>query len=151
VSRTSRAFHRSILAVVTVVLAVALIAATARTIARAQTPGTLPNFTGSVAVLDASDLRGVRFRYEAGARSSWHSHDGDLLILIEKGRGRSQIKGQPIREFGPGEPVLLPANQVHWHGAAPDQGLTWIALTVGRDVKQVGPVSDEEYLGKASR
>lgn len=138
-------------AVTVSVLTVALIAAAARTIARAQAPATLPNFTGAVSVLDASDLRAVRFRYEAGARSSWHSHDGGLLIVIEQGRGRSQIKGQPIREFGPGEPVFLPANLVHWHGAAPDQGLTWIALTVGRDVKQVGPVSDDEYLGTSSR
>ena len=36
-----------------------------------QQPATpaLANFTGKVTSLDASDLRGVRFRYEAGARS----------------------------------------------------------------------------------
>jgi quercetin dioxygenase-like cupin family protein len=115
--------------------------------AAAQTPGTMPNFTGTVASVDASDVRGVRFKYEAGARSHWHVHDGDLVLLVERGRGRSQLQGQKIQEFGPGQPILLPAGVPHWHGASPQEGLTWVALSVGRDVKWMGAVSDKEYLG----
>ena len=96
-------------------------------------------------------MRGVRFRYDAGARSYWHVHDGSLVLLIEQGRGRFQIKGQPIREFGPGEPIVLPANVPHWHGASPGEGLTWVALSIGRNVKWMEPVSEEEYLGKSAR
>jgi quercetin dioxygenase-like cupin family protein len=117
----------------------------------AQAPAQMPNFTGTVASLDASDVRGVRFRYDAGARSYWHVHDGSLVLLIEQGRGRFQIKGQPIREFGPGEPVVLPANVPHWHGASPMEGLTWVALSVGRNVKWMEPVSEDEYLGKSAK
>jgi quercetin dioxygenase-like cupin family protein len=116
--------------------------------AKPQEAGSLPNFTGKVASLDASDLRGVRFRYEAGARSYWHTHDGALVILIEQGRGRMQLQGQKVQDILPGQPVVLPADVPHWHGAAPTEGLTWIALSVGRDVKAMRPVSDDEYLGR---
>jgi quercetin dioxygenase-like cupin family protein len=99
--------------------------------------------------MDASDLLASRLKYEAGARSFWHAHDGDLVLLVEQGRGRAQVKGQKILEFGPGEPVYLPANVPHWHGASPGEGLTWIALSVGRNATVIGPVTEEEYLGKA--
>jgi quercetin dioxygenase-like cupin family protein len=110
------------------------------------TPGP-SNFTGKVTSLDASDLRGIRFRYEAGARSHWHVHDGALVVLVEQGRGRIQLQGKPIQEIVPGQAVLMPAGVPHWHGAAPDQDLTWVALNIGRDTKWMGPVSDQEYLG----
>jgi quercetin dioxygenase-like cupin family protein len=132
-------------------LAVPLGAQTDRPAATAKPQGPMPNFTGTVANVEATDVRGVRFRYDAGARSYWHVHDGSLVLLIEQGRGRFQIKGQPIREFGPGEPIVLPANVPHWHGASPGEGLTWVALSIGRNVKWMEPVSEEEYLGKNAR
>ena len=120
-----------------------------RPAASAQTPGKMPNFTGSVTTVDAADVRGARLRYDAGARSHWHVHDGPLVLLIEQGRGRYQMQGQPIREFGPGEAIVLPANVPHWHGASAKEGLTWVVLSVGRNVKWMQPVGDDEYLGKA--
>jgi quercetin dioxygenase-like cupin family protein len=117
--------------------------------AQPQQTGTLPNFTGKVASLDASDVRGVRFRYDAGARSYWHAHDAALVLLLEQGRGRFQLQGQKVQEFLPGQPVFLPGGVPHWHGASPNEGLTWVAVTVGgRDVKVIGPVSEDEYLGR---
>ena len=50
------------------------------------------NFTGTVNSLDASDVRSVRFQYDAGARSYWHSHEGIQVLVIEKGRGRIDRK-----------------------------------------------------------
>ena len=138
------------LAAIAIMLAAPLGAQTSRGTA-AQPPAQMPNFTGAVASLDASDVRGVRFRYGAGARSYWHVHDGSLVLVIEQGRGRVQIKGQPIRDFGPGEPVLLPANVPHWHGAAPNEGLTRVAQAVGRNVKWMDPVGDDEYLARGPR
>jgi quercetin dioxygenase-like cupin family protein len=119
--------------------------------AGARPAGQMPNFTGGVASLDASDVRGVRFKYEPGARSYWHVHDGPLVLLIEQGRGRFQIQGHPIRDFGPGEPIVLPANIPHWHGAAPTEGLTWIATAVGRKVTWMEPVTEDEYLGRSKK
>jgi 4-carboxymuconolactone decarboxylase len=141
----------SVRAAAAILLTASLGAQSARPAPGAAPPGQMPNFTGGVASLDASDVRGVRFKYDAGARSYWHVHDGALVLLIEQGRGRYQIKGQPIREFGPGEPIVLPANVPHWHGASANEGLTWLAMAVGRKVTWMEPVADEEYLGKAKK
>ena len=113
---------------------------------RPPTPVTA-NFTGSVSSLDASDIRAVRFQYAAGARSDWHSHSGSQVLLLEQGRGRAQIRGQGIQDLVPGQPLLFPAGVPHWHGAAPDQGLTQIAVNVGA-ATWMGPVSDDEYMGR---
>ena len=118
----------------------------AATTRQPATPGS-SNFTGKVTSLDASDLRSIRFRYEAGARSFWHVHDGNLVVLVEQGRGRIQLQGQKIQELVPGQPVLLPGGVPHWHGAAPDEALTWVAMNIGRDTKWMAPVSDQEYRG----
>ncbi len=135
---------------IALMLAAPLGAQSDRAAAGGKPPAQMPNFTGAVTSVEAADVRGVRLRYEAGARSYWHVHDGSLVLLIEQGRGRVQIKGQPIRDFGPGEPIYLPANVPHWHGAAPKEGLTWVALSVGSKVTWMNPVSDEEYLGRGT-
>jgi quercetin dioxygenase-like cupin family protein len=102
------------------------------------------NFTGAVKSLDAADVRAVRFQYEAGARSFWHTHTGSQILVLEKGRGRVQEQGKPVREMLPDQPVFLAAGVPHWHGAAPDEGLTQIAVNVG-GVKWGAAVSDAEY------
>ena len=105
------------------------------------------NFTGSVRSLESTDVRASRFQYEAGARSYWHSHSGVQLLLPEEGQGRVQIRGQQMKDMLVGQPVALPAGVMHWHGAAPAQGMTQIAVNVG-GVTWGDPVSDDEYLGR---
>ena len=121
-------------------------------IASAQQPaapagGTMANFTGGVRSLDAADVRAVRFQYDAGARSYWHAHDGVQVLVLERGRGRMQIQGQAVQELLPNQPVLLPAGVPHWHGAAPNEGLTQIAVNVG-GLKWMAAVTEDEYFGR---
>ena len=104
----------------------------------------MANFTGAVKNMEATDLRTVRFQYEAGARSYWHVHDGIQILMIEKGRGRFQLQGKPVQEMLPGQPVFLPPGVPHWHGAAPDEGLTWISTSIG-GVKWMQEVTEKEY------
>ena len=52
---------------------------------------------GGPARLDSEDVLKARVRLEAGARSSWHSHSWGQLLLVEEGRGRIQLRGQPLR------------------------------------------------------
>jgi quercetin dioxygenase-like cupin family protein len=110
----------------------------------------MANFTGAVKNMDAADLRTVRFQYEAGARSYWHVHDGIQVLMIEKGRGRFQLQGKPVQEMLPGQPVFLPPGVPHWHGAAPDEGLTWISTSIG-GVKWMQEVTDQEYRAAVAR
>ena len=110
----------------------------------------MPNFTGGVKNMEAKDLRSVRFQYEPGARSYWHVHDGIQVLMIEKGRGRFQLQGKPVQEMLPGQPVFLPPGVPHWHGAAPDEGLTWISTSIG-GVKWMQEVTDKEYRAAVAR
>jgi hypothetical protein len=54
---------------------------------------------------DASDIRALRLRFEAGARSNWHSHGGFQLIMAQEGRGRTQVRGEALQEMLPGCPT----------------------------------------------
>jgi quercetin dioxygenase-like cupin family protein len=113
----------------------------------AQAPATTPNFTGGARGVPSTDLRTVRFQYDAAARSYWHTHDGLQLMLLEVGKGRYQIQGQKMLDMLPGQPIFLPAGVPHWHGAAPDQGMTLIAVNIG-SVKWGAEVSEAEYMGR---
>ena len=107
----------------------------------------MANFTGGVRSLAATELRTVRFQYDAGARSYWHVHDGIQLLLPETGTLRYQLQGQKMRDLPAGQPVFLPPGVPHWHGATPDQAMTQISVSVG-GVKWMAEVSNEEYLGR---
>ncbi len=108
------------------------------------------NFTGKVTVGDSSNMRSSRIRFEAGARTNWHTHSTGQLLLVEEGRGRLYEQGGDIVELRAGEPVLTRPNVLHWHGAAPDEHALQFSVYSG-DLKWAEAVSDEEYLGKKKR
>lgn len=99
---------------------------------------------------DSSDMRALRLRFEAGARSNWHSHAGWQIIAAEEGRGRTQVRGEAMVELLPdGPPNYTAPGVVHWHGAAPDEHvvqLTFMGGTSGADWFE--PVSDGDYRGR---
>ena len=96
---------------------------------------------------DSSDMRAVRLRFEAGARSNWHSHGNWQIIMAEEGQGRTQVRGEPLQILEPGNPVYAGPGVVHWHGAAPDQHMIQLTFVSGQTSWE-GPVSDDDYLGR---
>src|SRR5262245_25750153 len=134
-------------------LALGIVAAGAMTMSaqwalRAQQPADDPHFTGKSDALESKDLGISRRRFEPGARSAWHSHDKGQLIFVEEGRARTQKKGQPIRELGPGDSDYTGPNIVHWHGAVPQTHFLQIAVGFGGEIKWMDKVTDAEYAGK---
>ena len=118
--------------------------------AAAAPPGQTANMTGKGGFVDSKDLNARRIKFEAGARTYWHTHTNDQVIVAEEGEGRYQVQGQPVKAFVPGQAVLLPANMPHWHGAAPGKSVVQATMYAGT-LKWAGPVSDEEYSGKKSK
>ena len=109
------------------------------------------NFVGGAPTRpDASDMRALRLRFEPGVRSNWHSHAGWQILAAEEGRGRTQVRGESIRELVPGgEPIYTGPGVVHWHGASPEEHvvqLTFMGGTSGADWFE--PVSDTDYRGQ---
>ena len=108
--------------------------------------GQTSNFMGGTPfVADATKVRTTRLRFLKGSRSNWHSHTWGQLLMLEEGKGRTQVRGGPVIETAPGQPWWTPAGVEHWHGAAPDQDALQLTIYEG-DVKWLDPVSDKEYL-----
>ena len=112
-----------------------------------QQGGFLSNFTGDIAVVDSAEMRSSRIRFEAGARTNWHVHEGPQLLLIEEGRGRWQEQGGPVLVLEAGEPVLTQAGVSHWHGADPEQAAVQFSVYSGT-LEWGEAVSEAEYLGR---
>ena len=106
-----------------------------------------PNAVGVVNFEPTDGMLTRRLRFEAGARTNWHTHTHRQMIWAEEGRGLYQEMGEPVKELVKDVPVLTRANVPHWHGAAPDSHV--VQLTIyGGDIKWGAPVTDAEYLGK---
>jgi quercetin dioxygenase-like cupin family protein len=103
------------------------------------------NFVGgNPTQLDAKAIRTLRLRFPAGSRSNWHTHSHGQLLMVEQGRSRTQERGGPLLEMGPGQPWFTKAGVEHWHGAAPDQDVVQLTIYEG-EVKWLEPVGDEIY------
>jgi len=114
-------------------------------------------FTGDV-WLDAiargegpSRVRVSAVRFTPGARTAWHSHALGQTLYVTDGVGRVQSRGADIVAIRAGDVVVTPADEWHWHGAAPDHFMTHLSITEAVPEDQ-GPemhwgehVTDAEY------
>ena len=118
----------------------------------APTQGPAEYFTGTVRIeplLETDERLGVSVTFEAEARTVWHTHPGEQVLIVTAGCGRAQSWGGSIQEIWPGDVVRIPAGEKHWHGAAPTTAMTHIAIVQKRDGKTVDwlePVSDDQYV-----
>lgn len=104
-------------------------------------------FTGAVEIVDSSEMRSSRLRFEAGARTNWHVHSERQLLLIEEGQGRVQEMGGSIHVLREGESFYTRAGLRHWHGADPNQPAVQFSVYAG-ELEWKDAVSDAEYLGR---
>jgi len=109
------------------------------------------NFMGGAPeILDIGDVRTLRLRFPAGVRSNWHTHSDGQLLMLESGRGLTQVRGQALLEMRPGEPWWTAAGIEHWHGAHPDEAaVQWTIYEGGVD--WLDPVTDAQYGARSSR
>jgi quercetin dioxygenase-like cupin family protein len=66
--------------------------------------------------------------FEPGARTAWHSHPYGQTLVVTAGSGRVQHWGGPMEEIRPGDVVWIPADEKHWHGAAPTTAMTHLSI-----------------------
>jgi quercetin dioxygenase-like cupin family protein len=115
-------------------------------------------FTGQV-FIDAiargeepSRVRVNAVRFTPSARTAWHSHALGQTLYVTEGRGLIQSRGADIAEIRPGDIIYTPANEWHWHGAAPGHYMTHLSITEaiggGQPEMEWGQhVSESEYGG----
>jgi quercetin dioxygenase-like cupin family protein len=141
--------QRRVLAVLTLVGGITAVALVGSGLAQ-QPGGFASNFTGTIRVVDSSEMGIARIHFEAGARTNWHVHSEPQLIVIEQGRGLLQELGGPVRELLPGQPVYTQAGVPHWHGASPDEEAMQFSAYSG-ELQWMEPVTDAQYRGEAGR
>ena len=90
----------------------------------------------------------VNVTFEPGCRNNWHKHSGGQLLLVTDGKGYYQEKDQAAQLLDPGDVVKIAPEVIHWHGAAPDNWFSHIAVETNPATNQVvwlNPVTDEQY------
>lgn len=86
--------------------------------------------------------------FEPGARTAWHTHPLGQTLIVTAGLGLVQREGGPIEDIRPGDVVWFEPNEKHWHGAAPKNAMTHIAIQEQLDGKVVDwmeHVTDTQY------
>ncbi len=96
-------------------------------------PGSPERFTGDVLVGAVVEGPGEGYavyevHFEPGARTVWHQHVGEQLLVGLTGVCVVQFDGQPARALMPGEAIRIPAGVRHWHGAGSRMAAGHLAL-----------------------
>ena len=78
---------------------------------------------------EPSRVRVSAVRFTPGARTAWHSHALGQTLYVTDGVGRVQSRGADIIAIRAGDVVVTPADEWHWHGAAPDHFMTHLSIT----------------------
>jgi Uncharacterized conserved protein, contains double-stranded beta-helix domain len=99
-----------------------------------------------------SRLRVNIVRFAPGARTAWHRHANGQTLHITDGVGLVQSRSGEVLEVRPGETIYTPPGEWHWHGAAPENFMSHLAMWEALGEGQNGPetewaehVTDEEY------
>ncbi len=117
--------------------------------------GSADNFTGKVKVQGRfqreapARVGGATVAFEPGARTAWHTHPLGQTLIVTQGHGFVQNWGQPAWAIGLGDVAWIPPGVKHWHGAAPNEAMTHVAIAEsqgGNSVMWMEMVSDAQYV-----
>ncbi len=73
-------------------------------------------------------LRLTLVRFEPGGKTKWHRHAFEQALYIVEGRGILATEKEGEVEVGPGDIVVIPQGEPHWHGATPDQAMAHLSI-----------------------
>ena len=86
--------------------------------------------------------------FAPGAKLDWHIHPAGQILLITEGTGYYQEKGKLIQMVHKGDVIKCAPGVPHWHGAAPNNTFTYIAVSTngaGNKTVWLQRVTDAEY------
>jgi quercetin dioxygenase-like cupin family protein len=99
-----------------------------------------------------SRLRYALVRFGPGARTAWHSHAVQQTLQVTDGIGIVGNRDGQLIVMRPGDIVVTPADEWHWHGALPNAFMSHLAISETAaqpgvsDVNWGAHVTDDEYL-----
>ena len=84
-------------------------------------------------------------KFAPGAKLDWHLHPAGQQLLILEGKGYYQERGKPVRIVNKGDVIKCTKGLEHWHAAAVNSGVTYLAITGNKRTQWSEPVSEEVY------
>jgi len=121
---------------------------------RKASRGPADYFTGAATITPLFDTKGpsqvgaALVRFDAGARTAWHTHPLGQRLVVTEGSGWTQVEGGAVEAIHAGDVVWCPPGVRHWHGATPTTIMAHIAIQESEDgspVTWMEHVSDEDY------
>lgn len=124
--------------------------------------GPAESFTGDVwfdvihAGSTPSRIRANMVRFSPGAHTFWHRHVMGQTLHVTAGIALVGTRDGRILEAHPGDTVVCPAGEDHWHGAGPDRFMEHLALWEGSsetvpETVWLEAVTPEQYRGPRTR
>jgi quercetin dioxygenase-like cupin family protein len=110
------------------------------------TPSPLPIFVGEVATqdlvcdADAELLRLASVTFRNGARNRFHTHTCDQVLVVTHGLGIVATESDELR-VSPGDVILIPAGELHWHGAQAGSDFTHLSIVTPNEMQ----ISEDEH------
>ncbi len=69
--------------------------------------------------------------YSPGSQLNWHKHDSEQILYVTEGKGILATR-QKENLVTPGMVIVIPAGEIHTHGATQDSSFTHIAFFSGK-------------------
>lgn len=107
-----------------------------------------PEEAGIISILQSHRWHRVRISevtFKRGVRTVWHKHLGSQILVVQKGKGVIQEKGEAPMAIGPGDVVYVQPGKKHWHGATAKNQLVHLSIIVGGETDWLEEVTDDEY------
>ena len=79
---------------------------------------------------EPSRIRVNTVRFTPSARTAWHAHACGQTLHVTDGVGLV-VTAEQVIVMRPGETVWTPPGEWHWHGAAPDDFMSHLAMWEG--------------------
>ena len=121
---------------------------------RATTKGPTDWFTGDVYVDPIAQNQGPSpmtlgaVHFTPCAHTAWHRHSLGQTLCVTEGEGFVQARGGQLIRIRPGDVIVTPPGEWHWHGATATTFMTHLALTEG-DTEWGEHLTDDEYAAAA--
>jgi quercetin dioxygenase-like cupin family protein len=75
--------------------------------------------------------------FAQGVRNKFHTHTNDQVLIVTAGKGICATETQEVTVY-PGDVILFPSGEKHWHGATQDSAFSHIFVTgTGNKTSQI--------------
>jgi quercetin dioxygenase-like cupin family protein len=87
-----------------------------------------PDVTRQILFPDSKEFNVNVVNFGKGVRNKFHAHDTEQILVVTSGRGMIVTESEE-KVIVPGDVVIIPAGEKHWHGATQDSNFSHIYVS----------------------